>query len=203
MVIPPEFQTWGSVPPDWFIDPMMEHLARGYYVGLLTAAAFHGAAHQQPQVFQVVVNKHLADRDYGRAHLRFMVSDRVPQMDVERRHTHTGTFNLATRETTLVDMAWRPQASGGISNVATVAREIGPLDGERIARLAMVRNRATARRLGWLLEQFRQDVDRHWLRVVARTDEGDATLLGPGEPKRGRTDRLWGVVVNTQVDVDL
>ena len=36
----------------------------GYYVGLLSAAELFGAAHQRPQVFQVVVDKYLPDRAF-------------------------------------------------------------------------------------------------------------------------------------------
>ena len=35
----------------------MDRLEVPYYAGLLTAARYHGAAHQQPQIFQVVVPK--------------------------------------------------------------------------------------------------------------------------------------------------
>ena len=35
----------------------MEYWQSKYYVGLLTAAMYHGASHQQPQIFQVVIEK--------------------------------------------------------------------------------------------------------------------------------------------------
>lgn len=203
VMVPPEYRSWGSVPGEWFIDAMMKHLGRAHYVSFLTAAAMHGAAHQAPQTFQVVTAKYLPNRDVGRVLLRFTVSDRVPDMAVEKRTTRTGYFTLATRETTAVDLVWRNRAGGGISNVVTVIKEIGGLDGERLARLAPVRDRATARRLGWILEQYRPDVDPHWLQVVARPDTGEPVLLSPSAPKRGRVDKRWGVVVNTAVEPDV
>ena len=50
---------WNTVPPGycrltWFIADLMAYLEQPYYVGLLSAASLHGAAHQQPQQFQVV-----------------------------------------------------------------------------------------------------------------------------------------------------
>ncbi len=203
VMVPPEYRAWGAVPGEWFIDAMMKHLNRGYYVGFLTAAAMHGAAHQSPQTFQVVTAKYLPDRDLGRVRLRFTTSDRVPHMAVERRTAQTGYFTLATRETTVVDLVWNFRAGGGISNVATVLKEIGELDGDSLARLAPVRDRSTVRRLGWLLEHFRADVDPHWLHVVAKPQEGEPILLSPSAPKRGRVDKRWGVVVNAAVEPDL
>lgn len=203
VMVPPEYRSWGAVPGEWFIDAMMKHLERPYYVSFLTAAAMHGAAHQAPQTFQVITQKYLPDRDIGRVHLRFTTSERVPDMAVEQRTTRTGYFTLATRETTVVDLVWHSRDGGGISNVATVIKEIGELDGDGLARLAPLRDRATVRRLGWLLEQYRPDVDPHWLRVVAKPDSGQPVLLSPSAPKRGRVDERWGVLVNTIVEPDV
>lgn len=60
---PADYRSWGVLPGELFIDGMMRALGREYYVSLLTAAAMHGAAHQAPQVFQVMVDRHVADRD--------------------------------------------------------------------------------------------------------------------------------------------
>src|SRR5881409_2674940 len=46
VAVPPEHRNRGVVPAEWFIDPMMAHLERPYYVCLLSAAAMHGASHQ-------------------------------------------------------------------------------------------------------------------------------------------------------------
>src|ERR1039457_3715218 len=48
-VVPPQYRSWGAPPAEWFIDAMMAHLDRRYYIALLTAAAMHGSAHQAPQ----------------------------------------------------------------------------------------------------------------------------------------------------------
>lgn len=202
VVVPPEYRSWGVVPADWFIDPMMRHLDRSYYVAFLSAAARHGAAHQAPQRFQVVVNRHLADREIGRVRLHFVKSDGIELADREEVNAHTGAYLLASRETTMVDLAWRPREGGGISNVATVLTDIGELNGERLARLATARGRGVARRLGWLVENFRSDVDPFWLKQVARPDEGSPAVLVPGNRRRGKLDAAWGLLLNGAVEPD-
>jgi hypothetical protein len=72
--IPPEYRSWGAVPALWFVDALMAHLDRVYYVGYLSAAEVHGAAHQRPQVFQVVVDRDLRARSFGRVRLRFITN---------------------------------------------------------------------------------------------------------------------------------
>lgn len=202
VVVPPEYRSWQVVPADWFIDPMMKHLSRSYYVGFLSAAARHGAAHQAPQTFQVVVDRNLKDRQLGRVRLHFVTSNHIPDVDREPVNSHTGSYLIATRETTAVDLAWRPREAGGTSNAATVLLEVGDLDGERIARLASTRGRGTARRLGWLLERFRPDVDTFWLEKVARPEEGSASVLVPGNRSRGPLDSAWGLRLNGTVEPD-
>jgi hypothetical protein len=54
VVIAPEFRSWGGVPADWFIDDLMRHLGRRYYVALLSAAAYHGASHLSSREATVV-----------------------------------------------------------------------------------------------------------------------------------------------------
>src|SRR5450756_2149080 len=50
-IVPLEYEASGTVPPEWFVDDLMAHIGQPYYVGLLSAAVLHGAAHQQPQQF--------------------------------------------------------------------------------------------------------------------------------------------------------
>src|SRR3990167_2841567 len=56
MIISPEYYHLGSLPPNWIVAPLMEHLEREYYIGLLSAAAFYGATEQQPMALQVITN---------------------------------------------------------------------------------------------------------------------------------------------------
>jgi len=202
VVVPSEYWTWKVLPAEWFIDAMMNHLGRDYYVSFLNAAALYGASHQAPQTFRVVVNKPLKDRDIARVRLRFTTSEHVKEMPTERRAVQTGYMVVATPETTVVDLAWRPKLGGGISNIATVLKGIGNLDAELLARTASLRRRATVRRLGWLIERFRPDLDTHWLRVVARPEIGEPSLLVPGR-RRGELDRSWGLRINSRVEPDV
>src|SRR5262245_3398584 len=67
LIVPPQFLTWGAPPPSWYIDSLMRHEGRQYYVGLLKAAELHGAAHQAVIEFQVVTDKQLPRIKAGRS----------------------------------------------------------------------------------------------------------------------------------------
>jgi hypothetical protein len=59
VIVALEYRSMGTPPPSWCIDALMSLHARPYYVGVLSAAALYGAAHRQPQEFQVVTDKTL------------------------------------------------------------------------------------------------------------------------------------------------
>lgn len=202
-VVAPQYRSWGAPPAEWFIDAMMAHLDRRYYIALLTAAAMHGSAHQAPQSFQVITEKDVPDRDLGRNHLRFYTSRHMSDAETERRTGPSGYLQLSTRESTAVDLARHPRHSGGLSNVTTILIELGELDSAILGHVAAPHGKSTARRLGWLLEHHRPDVDLDSLRTIARAQEGEPTPLSPSGPASGRLDRTWGVRVNTNVQPDL
>lgn len=203
VMVPPEYRSWGVVPGSWFIDAMMGHLGRDYYVGLLTAAAHHGAAHQAPQVFQSVVDRNLDDRDLERVRLRFYRSALVSRIPIDRVNTYTGTMRVSTREATVVDLVERPNKGGGLSNIATVLREIGDLDADELARLSALHPRAHARRLGWLLANFREDIDTKPLQRVADPAHGQPVPLAAAGPRHGPVDRDWSLIPNIAVEPDI
>src|ERR1700679_3930703 len=57
VIVPPQYLSWGAPPPPWYIDDLMRHEGRPYYVGLLKAAELHGATHQAVMEFQIITDK--------------------------------------------------------------------------------------------------------------------------------------------------
>lgn len=203
VVVPPEFRSWRVLPGELFIDAMMRTLGRRYYVGLLSAAAMHGAAHQAPQLFQVMVDRRVADRDIERVKLRFYTNEHLNQMAVEERPVDTGRVRVARPETTLIDLIVHPEQSGGLSNIATVIAQIGDVDVTQLARLARLRSRSVARRLGWLLARYRMDLGLDPLRELALSDGQHPTRLVRTLPARGPIDSDWNLQINACVEGDL
>jgi hypothetical protein len=109
-----------------------------YYVGLLSAAALHGASHQQPQEFQVITDRSVRSLSAGRARVRFFTSKYVARAHTSSVKTPTGSMRVSTPETTAVDLVRFAKAAGSLDNVATVIAELSPsLDPKKL--LAAVR----------------------------------------------------------------
>lgn len=212
--IPSEFSTWGVVPATDFIDQLMKHLGRSYYVGLLAAAEIHGAAHQRPQVFQVFVDKAVSDRDIERVRLRFYERSDLEAAAVQLVNSRTSQVWVSTPETTAFDLVSRPQDSGALFNVSAIIGELvqdGKLDAAKLSGLAPQYPLAVVRRLGWLLDRDADFVDTAALSDAlsnfVRSNSVDGRravgLLAAGGPRRGSTNRRWGLVENADVEPDL
>ena len=197
--VPPRYRSWGVVPADHFIDAMMRHLGCGYYIGFLSAAAHWGSAHQAVQEYQVVVDRHVLDRDLERVRLRFHQTRRIEERGTVRVSGGEAMLTVASPSQCAVDLVETPAWGGGLSNVATVLAELPDLDGRQLAKLAAGRAMPVVQRLGWLLDHIDADVDLGPLEVLARSRNRSA-LLDPRRPRRGDRDDRWGVIVNTGLE---
>jgi len=205
VVIPPEYRTAGCPPATWFIDDLMRHLGRRYYVSLLSAAALHGAGHQQPMAFQVISGAPERDIEVGRVRIEFHVSRLVSDAATVEMPTETGTMVVGTPETTALDMVRFPAACGYWSNIATALSElVERLDPTRLAAGAERVGRSDAQRLGWLLDSLGAT---ELADSLAETLTGKRLVSTPlntaREASAAPLDPRWRVLVNDNMETDL
>jgi predicted transcriptional regulator of viral defense system len=210
VVVPPQFLSWGAPPPAWYIDDLMRYEGRPYYVGLLTAAAIHGASHQAVMEFQVVADKRMPELVVGRSRIAFSYRKDMEAVaaGIEDRKTETGRMRVSSVELTALDLLRYPRAAGGIDHVATVLADLGgQVEPEKLGRLSAAFERPVVQRLGRLLEHLghgdRAGPMRERLFVGrppawAELDRGEADL-GPEPVER---DRRWRVVVRRPPEID-
>ncbi len=105
VIVPTEYQTISTPPIAWYIDSLMRYEPQDYYVGLLSAAALYGAAHQQPQVFQVISTKRFRTIITGRTRLQCLIKQNIPAISYQQLKTPTGYMNVSTPEMTAFDLA--------------------------------------------------------------------------------------------------
>jgi predicted transcriptional regulator of viral defense system len=206
VVIPVEYRTMGSPPASWFIDPLMRHLRHSYYVGLLTAAAMHGAGHQQPQVFQVVTDVPMRPIQAGRVRLEFHRNRHLHQVSTQQIQTETGSMCISTPETTAIDVVHLAHAAGQMDNVATGIRELSEkMAPEALLKAARPASRADVQRLGFLLETLGLDALAKPLADCVASWRRRPVLLQPGQPSPGqiRHDSRWFILANVPVVPDL
>lgn len=208
VVVPPEYRATGSPPASWFLDDLMGYLEQPYYLGLLSAAALHGAAHQRPQVTQVVTDVTTRPISVGRVRIQFFRRRAIQQAAVERRRTETGTMVVATPETTLFDLVRHLGSVGHLSNAATVVGELGEsLTPEGLVRAAGLARTPEIQRAGYLLERMEHEEAAAVLEQHLRDRRVRPVPLAPGRPcpppsREARAER-WTLILNDVVEPDL
>lgn len=205
VIVPLEYRSAGAPPPSWFIGELMERLGRRYYVGLLSAAALHGAAPQQPQEFQIVTEGPERPIVAGRGRIRFVVKNHLERSLTEERKTETGTMRVSTPETTALDLVRYAAAAAGLDNVAAVLAELSEkLRPRRLVDAARLDGeRANTQRLGYLLSQVGAGGIIEPLATWLRSARPRPVPLRPGVSVRGCTvDRRWEVIVNASIEAD-
>jgi len=205
VVVPREYRSAGSPPATWFINDLMSHLGRRYYVALLSAAALHGAGHQQPMAFQVIADAAERNIEVGRVRIELHVSNLVEGAATAQMQTETGSMVVSTPETTAFDLVRFPSACGYFSNIATVLSELAErMAPDKLAAGAVRVARSDAQRLGWLLQLVEQ---RELADALAGALEGRRLLPTPLSTVRSTEDApldpRWRVLVNDRVEPDL
>jgi len=155
VIVPLEYKSAGAPPVSWFIDDLMRFHELPHYVGLLSAAALHGAASQQPQEFQVITNRQLRPATAGRGRIRFLMKSNVERTPASAVKTETCSTRGSTPGATAVDLVRYPGHVGGWGNVAELLTDLTErIDPERLVQAVSIDSGiASAQRLEFLLEK--------------------------------------------------
>ena len=205
VVVPPEHQRVGCLPAEQFVPQLMERLDIPYYAGLLTGARYYGAAHQQPQGFQVVVSKNRPPIGCGLVHVSFVARHNAAAMPTATVNTPRGLLRISTPEATAYDLVGYPDRCGGLDNVATVLGELGEkLDPLRLTEIADLSPIPWSQRLGYILDLVEHSARGKQLAsfVEARVTE-TAPLIPSAETSSARRDDRWKLWINADLEPDL
>lgn len=208
VVVPPEYRSLGCLPAEQFIPVLMERQGRSYYAGLLTAAQYHGAAHQRPQAFQVFVDRSRRDLSCGKVRVTFMRRKGLDAVPVEMRNTPRGVVRVSTPEATAIDLIGYQDQAGGLDQVAQVVFELADrIRPDALPRAAETAPIAWAQRLGYLLERAEAPaggIDLSALQEHVRAHASASTPLLPGKPhENSARDAVWKLWINANVEPEL
>lgn len=125
VIVPPEYKSLGCIPADQFIPDLMEYYHSPYYVCLLSAAEYLGAAHHRPQVFQVMTARQLKDIHCGKVVIEFITKKDIQALPINKIKTKQGYLHVSTPELTILDLILRPDRAGGLDNIFMVISDLG------------------------------------------------------------------------------
>lgn len=207
VIVPPEYYHLGTLPAEWFIDAWMSYSKRQYYVALLSAAALYGAAHQQPQEFQVMVDKTLPPIRVGKLSIRYFNKKNVLKIPTQKIKTNTGYIKVSSPEATAFDLIQYMNSSGGLGNIATVLSELS----EKINPNMLVETAENinielpfAQRLGFILDKIGKKQISTPLNNWVLNKRPRYVLLCTGRGiEQSIKDFKWKILVNDVIEVDV
>ncbi|MEO5915525.1 MAG: type IV toxin-antitoxin system AbiEi family antitoxin [Luteolibacter sp.] len=206
-IVPVEYAGQGIPPFDWFIEDLMRSLELPYYIGLLSAAALHGAAHQQVQQLQIIVPRQERPIEVSGLSIRFFSKKDFAATPLQSRKGHSGMLPLSTPEATALDLVRYARHIGGLDVVLTVLSELAEsISPDKLTSTGTAESEtAYVQRLGWLLDHLGQTVLADALHAALPTSKPlPRATLDPGAPRTGPiTGNRWRILENTQPEADL
>jgi predicted transcriptional regulator of viral defense system len=183
----------------------MQHLGKTYYVALLSASELHGAAHQRPQRFQVMVKHNRRSLECGKVRVQFVARKDLERTPIVGKNTARGVLRVASPEATALELVGYADQCGGLDNVASVLAElVETVDPPKLLTAAKLCPIVWVQRLGYLL-----DVGGHseLSDILMPHVQEHARVLAPLVRARSRAGSehasRWKLAVNASVEPDL
>lgn len=209
LILPPQYAGKGVLPPTLFLDAFMKFLGRPYYVALLNAAAYHGAAHQQPQEYFVVTGFPVFRATKKRGlKINYISVKQIPESLLEQRKTEAGYLKISNPALTATDLVQFEKRIGGLNRASTVLNELADtLQAEQFsASLLDFVPTTVLQRLGYLLEFicFKPELaDALYLAMVSHSISlYRIPLKSSGATEGLSADNRWKVIVNTEIEIN-
>jgi len=208
VIIPPEYSIQKMLPYELFIDALFKYLNRPYYVGLLSAAFYHGASHQQPQEYFVLIDKPpMRSTTKEGLKINYVVKSNLEKSIIENKKSRTGYIKISTPEQTAVDLIYFQNRIGGLNRASTIIFELTEsmnAQGLKNTLSNCSRANATLQRLGFILENV---VNRNDLADVVSNFLANKKLfrvpLKSSENKKGfAVNSKWKVIENSKIEID-
>jgi predicted transcriptional regulator of viral defense system len=195
VIIQPEYSKQGIIPPYLYMDDLMKSLDKPYYVGLLSAAALYGAAHQQPTGYTVITQSP-APRSIDKLKIIFFSKQEFLQGGIVLRKTPAGYINVSSPELTALDL-FDYIHKFGINRITTILQELS----EEMKPSLLLKigrqypNTAAIQRLGYILDTVVSSgklSEALW--KVLNERSFFPVPLSPQKAKKGETDAKWKII---------
>ena len=209
-VIPIGYALRGMIPPELYIDNLMKYLNRQYYISLLSASVFYGAAHQQPQIFSVITSyPPLRDTTKKGSRIVFIATRKtIPQTLLKPFRTEYGDIQVSKPELTAADLITFQKDIGGLNRACTVLYELAEsIDFERLDKVFFdYVPTSTIQRLGYLLEAELEQPDLAEVLFIKSQEfkcKFQKTPLKYSKPTKDcKTNAKWKIIINEIIEID-
>lgn len=205
-ILPAEYARYGVIPSNMYLDDMMVSLNKNYYLGLISAAAIHGASHQQTmETFVITEKPALRDIKNKKLKINFLVKNEWNKEDIKKVKTDAGYINVSSPELTALDLLYYVEKLG-MNRVITILNElVEVIKPSVLTKVAKSYSQiAAVQRLGYLLEYKLENEKLSQAIYTTITDKKGVNIpLMPGKNKRGIANTKWRIINNVIIESDL
>lgn len=213
VIIPPEYTQQGCIPAEELVPLLMKHLEIDYYVALLSAAQYHGAAHQKPFSFQIITNKRIRRKlEFGQVRIKCLYKKSFKDLPIQNFTVNTGYLKVSSPELTALDLLVYSNKSGGLNHIATVLSElIESIEPEKLIALAkQLEGNVWLQRLGYILDNIDPFDTASNQKIIDVLEKYLASKklkykpLAPEIPSTGYPySKKWMIIENTDIESDI
>jgi len=208
LIITPRYSSAQKLPIQLYSEKLFKFLCRNYYLGLFSAARFHGASNQQAQRDYVIKEKpKFNDISKSTIGIRFFNTSNWSDKNIQFKKSDAGIFKISSPALTIVDLIHHQTKLGGINRMlATIEELTEELNkSDLIDLLSWYPHKSTLQRFGFLLEELAiGDELQEMIYSELMTKKIFPVLLSPkSKEKPGAVDNKWKVDVNVKLESDL
>lgn len=208
LIIPPRYSKQGQLPIQLYVDKLFKQLNKEYYLGLFSAAKFHGASHQQVQVNYIITDTpSLTNIGKSVIDIRFLTTSNWPSKNIIEKKSDAGIFKISSPALTSVDLIHYQTKLGGLNRILAILEELSEeLEQHDLTELlSWYPNKSTLQRFGFLLEkiQSNEGIPKQILKYLESTNIFPVLLSPKTGQKPGAVDNKWKVDINIKLESDL
>lgn len=204
-----QYRINGIVPSFNYIDQLMSHLKRPYYVSLLSAGVLNGAAHQRPQRLSVTtVLPRISISKNSNNQLYWNYRREIPTSMLCQTNSDTGILLFSNPELTSIDLVQYSHLIGGLSAAATVIAELVEKTNflNYSDELIHITTLPTLQRLGFMLDVIlddRKTADEiNEILMLNVKNLKFRPLSTDCSQDIGERDSKWKIIINQKIEPD-
>lgn len=208
LIITPRYSSIKKIPLQLYCEKLFKYLNRNYYLGLFSAAKFHGASHQQIQRDYIITEKpKFKDISKNNIDIRFFTTTNWSDKNIQKKKSDAGIYKISSPALTIVDLIHHQTKLGGINRMLATIEELTEelSNTDIVDLLSWYPNKSTLQRFGFLLEEI--DNGKGFQEMIysdLKLKNFYPVLLSPKtKEKPGAVYNRWKVDVNVELESDL
>jgi predicted transcriptional regulator of viral defense system len=187
----------------------MKYIGKPYYISLLNAAEFFGAAHQRSQRFSIMTVYPSTNVSKAKNNiLDWVYRKDIPENFLRTANSETGIVRFSNPELTAIDLVQYEKHIGGLSRAATVLEELTEeTDFSKVSNeLLDFTSVAAIQRLGFILESILEKNEQADILYEQLHGYGKRLNFVPlstrSKNKNTEKNNRWKIYINTEIEPD-